>query len=80
MGLTLWFKKQRETQLERQRIAGYNYAAGQLLVNQVTGTDMDSFILRLEDEANNPFDADAFDKGMKEALWGWSRLVLQEQN
>lgn len=63
-----WFTERARRRNRAQRMAGFNYAAGQLLL-QNGSTEI---ISRLEDEATNPFDyPNDFDYGMQDAIAKW---------
>ena len=76
------FKKFKEWRLRRvtrikakQRRAGYNYAAGELL--RVKPVDRDTVLLELQDQADNWYDNDPFDRGISDALWDYTRQFIR---
>lgn len=65
--LKAWLRARQIKAAERRFQSGYNFAAGALL----SGTSTDEVATL----ADNPFDYDEFDGGMRDALADWATFV-----
>lgn len=57
-----WLARRKQERDEKAHSDGYNYAAGQLLLQS------DLVLDKLRAEAHNPFEVNQFDKGMEAAI------------
>ncbi len=62
-----WWRKRKEEAARRERLGGYEYAAGQLIKS---GASYD-VVQRLKEEYESGFSYTNFDKGMRDAVDDW---------